>query len=145
MAQVPKVYSLAPTAPSAPARGVPTARGGVSTSTASPISEASASEATSFEAAPFGLHGQSYRQPDFREGASQHRQTPGTLVNISSETFSILLESNGGGVENGALSGDVRGRRYSGSVSNAIKTYETNARVIHGEPPVTGTEISIRL
>ncbi len=145
MAQVPKVYTLAPTAPSAPARGVPTSRGAISTSTSSPVSESSASTTASFDAAPFGLHEQAFRQPGFQEKQAEQRQPPGALVNISSETFGILLENNGGGVEDHGPSGAVQGRRYAGSVSNAIKTYEINARVIHGEPPVTGTEISIRL
>lgn len=143
MAQVPRIYTPAPTAPAAAARGVPTAR--VSTASSSPISEPGASTAAFFDTAPFGLQDQSYRQQGFREGQSQQRQPSGALLNIASETFSILLENNGGGIEDGSRPGEVRGRRYTGSVSNAIKTYETNARVIHGEPPVTGTEISIRL
>ena len=32
-----------------------------------------------------------------------------------------------------------------GMISKAIQTYETNAKVIYGNPDVTGTKVSIRL
>jgi len=143
MAQVQRIYSPAPNALSAAARGVPTTR--VSSAISSPITESNPSTAAFFDTAPFSLQDQSYSQQGFREGRSQQRQPSGSLLNIASETFSILLENNGGSIEDAGLPGEVLGRRYTGSVSNAIKTYETNARVIHGKPPVTGTQISIRL
>ena len=63
---------------------------------------------------------------------------------MPSRAFGSLVEYYGNEAANDS-GPELRSRRNIGLISRAISTYETNAKIIHGEQEITGTEISIRL
>ena len=67
----------------------------------------------------------------------------GRLV-ISSQFFTTLMDymhsSNADDINP-----DASPQRIEKMISKAIRTYETNAKIIYGNPDVTGTKVSIRL
>ena len=138
MAQVPKVY--APT----PAQTIANARAVASTRVASldgQIGESSGGLATSnLDTAPFTLQGEQQRQQRPDSPPARHA---GFLV-VPSRAFGSLVEYYTNEAANDA-GPEVRARRNIGLVSRAINTYENNAKIIHGEQDIIGTEISIRL
>ncbi len=142
MALVPKVYAPTPAQSLASTRTVPSSR---VASLDSQIEEANAGLPTSnLDTAPFTLQGEWQE----RSGRQQHRERPparhAELLEVPSRAFGSLLEYYGNdSVEDAGP--EVRARRIGGLIPRAIKTYETNAKIIHGEPEVTGTEISLRL
>jgi len=139
MAQVPKL-TAAPTAPGWQAtRSASPAR--VATAGHSPLEEASATEPSHRDAAPFGF--QESRQELTSQG-QQRRQHSG-ILNAPSQAFAALLEYEAPVTTSTGNPGAVRERAFAGVVAKAIEAYETNARVIHGENPMTGTQISLTL
>jgi hypothetical protein len=142
MAQVPKIY--APTA----AQVTANARTIAGTRVASldgEIGGSNSSLATSnLDTAPFTLQGQTHRgqEREHREERPPIRHCG--LLLVPSRAFGSLVEYYGNNISNYA-GPEVRSRRNPGLISRAISTYETNAKIIHGEQELTGTEISIRL
>lgn len=140
MAQVPKIYAPTPAQTVAAARGMPVSR---VASLQGSIEESTASNPTTFDTS-FTL------QEDYRRRTQNDRrpdpnvQQPGGRVSVSTREFTTLLEYYSGANANDDDPG-FRARRIGGIVNRAIRTYETNAKIIHGEQDVTGTEISIRL
>ena len=142
MAQVPKIYAPTPAQATAAARTVPTSR---VASLDGPVNESSAGLPTStLDTAPFTLHGNPHQQPDPRHDREPPPRRNGGLLAVPSRAFSSLVEFySDESIEDAGP--EVRARRIGGLISHAINTYENNAKIIHGEPEVTGTEISIRL
>ena len=62
---------------------------------------------------------------------------------IPTQVFTSLVDQLSGSGANDDP--DLRARRIGGIITKAIKIYETNSKVIHRNPDVTGTELSIRL
>lgn len=146
MAQVPKIYAPTPAQTTAATRA--NTRAVVGTRVASldgQINESTASVATSnLDTAPFTLQGETYRQDPRHEHNDRPPQRNGGLLVVPSRAFGSLVEYYGAeSLEDAGP--EVRARRNGGLISRAIQTYETNAKIIHGKPDVTGTEISIRL
>ena len=142
MALVPKIYAPTPAQATAAARTVPTSR---VASLDGQINEATAGLPTStLDTAPFTLHGNPHQQSDPRHDRESSPRRHGGLLVVPSRAFGTLVEfySNESIEDAGP---EVRARRIGGLISRAISTYENNAKIIHGEPNVTGTEISIRL
>jgi len=141
MAQVPKIYAPTPAQSVAAARGMPVSK---IASQNGVIEESASSNATTFDTS-FTLQEDQRRdagnQPSNQQNLPQHGR--GRVV-VPSREFTTLLEYYSGSNANDD-DPDVRARRIGGIVTQAIRTYETNAKVIHGEPDVTGTEISISL
>jgi len=66
------------------------------------------------------------------------------LIEAPSQAFAALREyDNQSG--RGAFGGEGEARVFPGLVAKAINTYENNERVIHGNNPVLGTEVSVTL
>jgi hypothetical protein len=67
------------------------------------------------------------------------------LIQTPSETFARILENITSGVE--GASDSVRGsaRQFQDVIARAIATYETNAKIIHGEMALIGGAVSMRL
>lgn len=144
MAQVPKVYVPTPAQAGAAARAM---RPTNIASLDSQINESSAGQPTSsLDTAPFTLEGGRQRDPGQGRDNNQPQPWPrhGGLIAVNSQTFGSLVEYYGSTVANDA-GPEVRGRQFGGVISRAINTYETNAKIIHGEPDVTGKELSLRL
>jgi hypothetical protein len=142
MALVPKIYAPTPAQATASARTLPSSR---VASLDGQINESSAGLPTSnLDTAPFTLHGDPNHQSDPRHNREQPPSRHGGLIEVPSRAFGSLVEfySNDSIEDAGP---EVRARRIGGIISHAISTYETNAKIIHGEPDITGTEISIRL
>ncbi len=76
-----------------------------------------------------------------RERPAQHRWS---LLQTSSETFAKIMESFVSGLD-GSGSGSGAGQSFRGNLARAISTYETNAKVIHGDLAVVGGVLSFRL
>jgi len=143
MAQVPKVY--APT----PAQATANARALASTRVASldgQIGESSAGLATSnLDTAPFTLQGEPHREHARHDERQEHPPARHAgLLRVPSRAFGSLVEYYANEAANDA-GPEVRARRNTGLITHAINTYENNAKIIHGEQDITGTEISIRL
>ncbi len=140
MAQVPKIYAPTPAQSVAAARGMPVSK--VASLNGS-IEESSSSNPATFDAA-FTLPEGQRRNAGNDQNPNQNLPQHGDRVVLPSRDFSTLLEySSGANVD--LSDPDIRARRLGGIVTQAIRTYETNAKVIHGEPDVTGTELSISL
>ena len=140
MAQVPKIYAPTPAQSVAAARGVPVSK--VASLEAS-IDESTSSNPAAFDA-EFVLREDYRRDAGADKSSHQHLPQNGSRFTVPSREFSTLLEHYSGSGANDD-DPDVRARQIKGIVSQAIKTYETNSKVIHGNPDVTGTELSIRL
>jgi hypothetical protein len=145
MAQAPKIPALTNPAQISPTRGVPPA---ASASEYNPYVEPTvAGSNVMLGGAEF-----SYEQPRRNFGFSyeprreQHSFPQSwALIQTPSETFARILENIAGGVE--GASDSVRGsaKRFQDVISRAIATYETNAKIIHGEMNLLGGAVSIRL
>jgi len=141
MTLVPKVYAPTPAQNAAVTRAVPSAR---IASVNGSIDETAAGARAAFDAAPFSLQEEQQRQAAFHENRSQNLPRHAGRIIVPSQDFSALVEYQGG--DGGNTKGpEARNRLVGAAISKAIATYETNAKIIHGEPDVTGTEISLRL
>jgi len=145
MAQVPKL-TAAPAAQSAAApRPTPGSR--VASVASSTVDEANPVTGAQLDTALFGFENSQpelSNRDDGQRQAHDRRQHLG-ILNAPSQAFAELLEYDapttaaaGGGSSN-------RERSFAGLVSKAIATYETTAKVIHGDGPVIGTEVSVTL
>ena len=147
MAQLPTVYAPTLAQATAAAKGVSSSKNMTSSRVASldgRVEEASTGLPTSnLDMAPFALE----REPH-HQSARDRRQPPPThhmeLLVVPSQAFSSLLEFQS---DNGfnSPSAERSNRQFGAIISRAIKTYELNAKVIHGEPEVPGTTISLTL
>ena len=143
MVQVPKVYAPSPAQSASVSRAAPSLR--VASTTGS-ITETAEVSQTGFDTVPYSLQEEQRRQAAFQENRSQNQNLPrhtGRII-VPSQDFSRLVEYQGE-QGNNAAGPEVRGRHFAALISKAISTYETNAKIIHGNPDVTGTEISLRL
>ena len=141
MAQVPKL-TAAPTAPSwHTTRAASPTR--AATAGHSPLEEASATEPAHRDAAPFGF--QESQRDLTSQGQGQQRRQHSGILNAPSQAFAALLEYEAPVTTSAGNPGAVRERAFAGVVAKAIEAYETNARVIHGVNPMTGTQISLTL
>ena len=83
----------------------------------------------------------SFENRGSRDRPAQHRWS---LLQTSSETFAKILESFITGLD-GSSAGNGSGQSFQGNLARAISTYETNAKVIHGDLALVGSTLSIRL
>ena len=141
MAQVPKL-TAAPTAPSWHTSRV-TSPARVATTGHLPLEEASATEPSHRDAAPFGF--QESQRDLTSQGQGQQRRQHSGILNAPSQAFAALLEYEAPVTTSAGSPDAVRERAFAGVVAKAIEAYETNARVMHGENPMTGTQISLTL
>ena len=141
MVQVPKVYAPTPAQSASVSRAAPSAR--VASLNGS-IEETAGSSRATFEAVPFSLQEEQQRQAAFQDNKNQNLPHHTGRIVVPSQDFSRLVEYQGdNNLE--AAGPEVRNRHFGALIGRAIQTYETNAKIIHGEPEITGTEISLRL
>lgn len=140
MAQVPKIYAPTPAQSVAAARGMPVSK--VASLNAS-IDETAAGNPSAFDT-EFILHEDLRRDAAADRNRQQNLPQHRTRFAVPSQQFTSLVEQFSGTVDND-VDPNVRSRQIGGIVTKAIKTYETNSKIIHGNPDVTGTELSIRL
>ena len=140
MAQVPKIYAPTPAQSVAAARGMPVSKVASLDQT---VEETNKTNIASFEE-EFVLREES--APDTRHQNHPQRNLPhhsGRLI-ISSQFFTSLMD-----YMHTANANDVdptqNTRRIESSITKAIRTYETNAKVIYRKLEVTGTQLSVRL
>ncbi|MBM08408.1 MAG: hypothetical protein CMF69_02350 [Magnetovibrio sp.] len=147
MAQLPTVYAPTIAQVSAAAKSVSSSKSYASPRVASldgRVEETSTGLPTSnLDMAPFALERELDQQHSHDH---QQHQAPNLfeLFLVSSESFTFLLDQ----VDFYRFNSNIldHNRRPSGNItSNAIKIYELNAKVIHGEPEVPGTTISLTL
>ena len=139
MAQMPKIYAPTPAQSIAAARGM----------AASKVASLSATIEESSTSNPSASETEFTLREDFRRDANtygaRNQNLPGQSgrLSVPTQTFTLLIDhfSDTGAKDDP----DVRTRRIGGIVTKAIKTYETTSKVIHRNPDVTGTELSIRL
>ena len=140
MAQVPKIYAPTPAQFVAAARGMSVSKvASLNTS----IDESSASNPSASET-EFTLN-EDFRRDAGADGTrNQNMFRNGGHLALPTQVFTSLVDqlSSSGANDDDP---DVRARRIGGIITKAIKTYETNSKVIHRNPDVTGTELSIRL
>lgn len=82
----------------------------------------------------------------FAHNDNERRQAPwtGNTLLASSQTFAAIMES-GGGAAGEAGTRSNAARHFQGFLSKAIATYETNAKIVHGQLEPRGTTVSMRL
>ncbi len=98
---------------------------------------------SNLDMAPFALE----RELDHQHSDKrQQRQSPKffELFSLSSRSFSYLLDHENSRKFN-THDQELNSRPTREATSNAIKIYELNAKVIHGEPDVPGTTVSLTL
>ena len=139
MAQVPKIYAPTPAQFVAAARGVSVSKvASLNTS----IDESNASNPSASET-EFTLN-EDFRRDAGADGTrNQNMFRNGGHLAIPTQVFTSLVDQLSGSGANDDP--DLRARRIGGIIAKAIKIYETNSKVIHRNPDVTGTELSIRL
>ena len=139
MAQVPKIYAPTPAQFVAAARGVSVSKvASLNTS----IDESNASNPSASET-EFTLN-EDFRRDAGADGTrNQNMFRNGGHLAIPTQVFTSLVDQLSGSGANDDP--DLRARRIGGIITKAIKIYETNSKVIHRNPDVTGTELSIRL
>ena len=140
MALMSKIYAPTPAQSLAAAKGMAVSK---VASLDSSIDETSHSNITSFDE-EFILR-EEYSENAKAKNPSKRNlpHNPGRLL-ISSEFFTTLMEY----MHNFSISESdpqLNPQGIAGMVSKAIQTYETNAKVIYGNPDVTGTKVSITL
>ncbi len=140
MAQVPKIYAATPAQTVAAARGMPVSKVASMDHT---IDEANRSNIASFEE-EFVLREESPQDTSTKNQPQRHLPYHNGRLLISTHFFTTLMDymqtSNLGNVET-----EEGYQPIEKKISNAIRIYETNAKVIYGNPDVTGTQLSIRL
>jgi hypothetical protein len=146
MAQAPKIPFIGNPPQVAPARGVPGAPI-VASDSYSEVQPPGAGTGVMLGGAEFSYE-RARRDLAFAyDTRREQRSVPQSwsLIQTPSETFARILESIVGGVEgtSGAVGGP--GRRFQNVIARAIATYETNAKLIHGELALVGGAVSIRL
>jgi hypothetical protein len=143
MAQLPRVIATAPQAASTTqTRSV--AIGRVASISSSSVEEPGFSTATQLDTAPFAFHDRTLEHANDDRRQQGHKRQHFGLLNAPSVAFASIFE---GGTETTNLDdfGNPVEQVFSGTVSKAIKTYELNHKVISGNNPVRGTEVSLTL
>jgi len=143
MAQVPKVSAALPVTTASATRGAPSVR--VASVSAATVEEPHFSTAIQLDTAPFNFE-ENRPRTDERDTPQQqyHERRHLGLIEAPSQAFAALREyDNGTGRGASGRNGDSRA--FPVLVAKAISTYETNERVIHGNNPVLGTEVSMTL
>ena len=140
MAQVPKIYAPTLAQSIAAMRGMPASK--VASLNAS-IAESNTSDPATSET-EFTLREDFRRNTDTDSTRNQNLPRQGGRLVVPTQVFTLLLDQFRGSDAND-YDPYAQTRRSGGIVTNAIKTYETNSKVIHRNPDVTGTELSIRL
>ena len=139
MAQVPKIYAPTPAQAVAAARGMPVSKVASLNAT---IEESTSSNPSTSET-EFTLR-EDFRRDSGAYGAqNQNMSRHGGRLAVSTQVFTALVDRFSGSGAN--YDPGVQARRIGSFVTKAIKTYETTSKVIHRNPDVTGTELSIRL
>jgi len=142
MAQVPKVYAPTPAQTTAASRTAPAVR---VASLDGRVGETGQGTPTSnLDMAPFTLEDEPQRQPTRDQRRNPPHSRHAELLVVPSRSFSSLVELYSDQAV-GNADPEMRAKRIGGITSQAIKTYETNAKVIYGQPEVTGTEINLTL
>ena len=147
MAPLPQVYAPTLAQVTAAAKSVASSRSMTSSRVASlegRVEESSTGLPTpNLDMAPFALEREAHRQ------SSRDRRHPPParhmeLLIVPSQSFSSLLEYQR---NNGVNSSPTKrsNPQFGDIISHVIKTYELNAKIIHGEPEVPGTAISLTL
>mgnify|MGYP001156706399 CR=1 FL=1 len=140
MAQMPKIYAPTPAQSIAVARGMPVSKVASLNAT---ISEPNSSNPTTSET-EFTLRRDFQHNAGAEDARSQNLPRHGGRLAVPTQVFSWLVDQFSGSNAT-EYDSDHQARRIGGIVTKAIKTYETNSKVIHRNPEVTGTELSIRL
>ena len=149
MAQVPKIALIGNQNQVAPPRGVPAAPHGGSDFNPD-VQPVVAGTGVMLGGAEFSYdHGRRGADLAF-DNRREQRSAPQSwsLIQTPSETFARILESFLDGGEGTSGPGVVIGsatKRFQDVIARAIATYETNAKIIHGETVLVGGAISIRL
>ncbi len=140
MAQMPKIYAPTPAQSIAVARGMPVSKVASLNAT---ISEPNPSNPNTSET-EFTLRRDFQHNAGAEDARSHNLPRLGGRLAVPTQVFSWLVDQfNGSNATE--YDSDHQARRIGGIVTKAIKTYETNSKVIHRNPEVTGTELSIRL
>ena len=139
MAQVPKIYAPTPAQAIAAARGMSVSKVASLNAT---IEESSTSNPSTSET-EFTLREDFRRDTGTFGTRNQNLSRHGGRLSVPTQVFTALVDQYSGSGTNDDPG--VRARRIGSIVTKAIKTYETNSKVIHRIPDVTGTELSIRL
>ena len=147
MVQLPKVYVPTLAQVTAAAKGLSSSKNLSSSRVASlegRVEEAGTGLPTSnLDMAPFALE----REPHHHSSHDRRHPLPARhlqLLVVPSQSFSSLFEYQSKNRFNTSRS-ERKNQQFGSIISRAIKTYELNAKVIHGEPEVPGIEISMTL
>ena len=140
MAQVSKIYAPTPAQSIAVARGMPVSK--VASLNAS-ISEPNSSNPAASET-EFALRRDFQHNAGADDARRQNLPRHGGRLAVPTQAFSWLVDQFSGSNATD-YEPDHQARRIGGILTKAIKIYETNSKVIHRNPDVTGTELSIRL
>ena len=147
MAPLPHVYAPTLAQATATAKSVPSAKSMLSSRVASldgRVEESSTGLPTqNLDMSPFALEREAHQQSnrDRQHGPpARHME----LLVVPSQSLTSLLEyhSNNNVISTTAKRSNAQ---FGGIISRVIKTYELNAKIIHGEPEVPGTTISLTL
>ena len=139
MVQVLKIYAPTPAQSIAATKGVPVSK--IASLDAS-IDQPNASNFKSFEP-EFALRDDTHHDSEAQNTPRQQMpQHSGRLV-MGSQWFTTLVTN----MQNSAANDDpsVQSHQLGDMLNKAIRIYENNAKVISGNPDVTGTKISIRM
>ena len=140
MAQVPKIYAPTPAQSVAAARGMPVSKVASLDNT---VNEPDRSNVTSYEEG-FVLREEVRQEPNTQNHPQRHLPHHSGRLIISSQFFTSLMsvmqqfDAKDRELETNPL-------RTGKMIRKAIQTYETNAKVIYGNPDITGTRLSMRL
>ncbi len=143
MALLPRIsVSAAQAASSAQPRAVVNAR--VASVSSGSIAESDFASSTQLDTEPFGFFDHTPNPANDDEQRQNHKRQHFGLLNAPSESFASILEA---GIEDVEIDdyGYPINKVFSGSVAQAIKTYELNSKVISGTNSVRGTELSLTL
>ena len=140
MVQVLKVYAPTPAQSIAATRGMPVSK--IASLDAS-IDQPSASNFKSFEP-EFALRDDTPQDAGSKNTPRHNLPQHGGRLVMGSQWFTSLIDHMQKPTANDQ-DPSVKARQMGERVSRAIRIYENNAKVISGNPEVTGTKISIRM
>ena len=140
MALMSKIYAPTPAQSLAAAKGMAVSK---VASLDSSIDETSQSNITPFDE-EFILRQDSSENAKTKNPSKRNLPHNTGRLLISSEFFTTLMDYMHNSTASEA-DPQLNPKGIVGMISKAIQTYETNAKVIYGNPDVTGTKVSIRL
>ena len=147
MAPLPHVYAPTLAQAAASAKSVSSSKSLLSSRVASlegRVEESNTGLPTqNLDMAPFALEREANQQST-RDHRHRRPARHIELLVVPSRALSSLLEYQS---NNGVISSTTKrsNPQFGAIISHVIKTYELNAKVIHGEPEVPGTTISLTL